>query len=711
MSKDKIVTLFVGESPLGTSGNAGMMASLINQLDTEKHQAMCFAADTKGSMDPLMVATHQSKISLISAAEPKNPWGPNRLINIIQRLDFDILMFVGIDIWIYLECFPHIEKIRKEKGFRWGAIFPWDIWEIRKDWIAWINMLDYPCVYSKYGYDVLKEHVPRIRYFRPQLHDHERWRSYKPEIKKEVRRNIFSHLSDDTIIFGYVGGNQHRKDPQGTIKAYSMVKKDIPKTSLYLHTALQHGIFNLKQYAEDCGLNPGDIAAKPENMFYKLTEMPNVYNAIDCLVVCSMQEGLSWVPLEAMLCGCPVIASNTTAHPELVGGVGELVDCTIPSMIPMKGKSGMTWIDSWKCDPKDIAEKMTKVAMLPEKRDQMRTRGLERGKHWLKGVSDINELLTEASCKPAAIKMARQNRVLFMQHSSAGDVFMTTRCFKGLKERHNSPIDYMTSSQYMSIIEDNPYIDKVIAWDEGLKNSARDHYAAVYNPHGEKILPGSWGRNCNTILSDFYWKILRVEPHDFFIKQIEPQHPDVKFMLKQLNDNPREILVVHTTGGDAQFRTYKYMKDICNAFRDECLTVQLGGGQDFPGWADIDLRGKLNFKETAWVMAKAKICVNVDSFISHLAGSFGISQVCLFGSGNYMVVRPNQTKGKLICLTPSYIEDGCIGLGPCSASIRECPAPCTGKHSPASVIRAVEDLWQHPSEINVPGEIEMRISE
>src|SRR3990170_2210459 len=35
------------------------------------------------------------------------------------------------------------------------------------------------------------------------------------------------------------------------------------------------------------------------------------------------------------------------------------------------------------------------------------------------------------------------------------------------------------------------------------------------------------------------------------------------------------------------------------------------------------------FRESAWVVSKAAIAVTVDSFISHLCGALGVSQVCL----------------------------------------------------------------------------------
>lgn len=692
MEKKKV--LLVGEHPLGVSGNSGMMASLIDQLDTEKYEAYCFAFTTKAPIDPLKLATVQFKIPVIPAEEPNNTLGFNKLLSILQRLKFDAVFFIGIDIWTYSGIFSQLQEIRNKTGFKWGAIFPWDLQEIRQDWINWINLLDYPCVYSMYGFDKLKNKCPKLKYFRPLLPQLELWKPFDEDSKLSLRHSLFPHLADDTIIFGSVFVNQHRKDPQGLIKGYAIAKAALRNKipiSLYLHTELNHGVFNLTQYSNDCGLAKGEISAKPEGLIYSREKMPQIYNAIDCLILTSMQEGLSWTPLEAMLCGCPVIASDTTAQTEIVKNGGMLIKCTVPAFMPLQSEKGQTWIDSKKCDPQDIAQGFIDFAQLNiEARNEMRARGLTKAKDWIKDVSNINYFLDYATIGiQTSHKLEKQDRILFIQHSSAGDVLMTTRCFKGLRERHNGlALDYMTSEKYMDIVTNNPYVDQVIKFDDFILQNARSLYSWVYNPHGERILPGCWGRNCNTILSDFYWKILRVKPDSFFIEQKEPDMTDE---IHQLIESNLPILVVHSTGGDPAFRTYKYLGDVCRRFKDEYLTVQVGSGQDFPGWAEIDLRGKLTFRETAWVMAQADLSVNVDSFISHLAGALGIPQVVLFGSGNSRVVKPKQIAGRLICLDPDYITD-CKGLGPCSASVRDCPAPCTGKHDPKTIIKAIVEL-------------------
>ncbi|MDX9970303.1 MAG: glycosyltransferase family 1 protein [Candidatus Gracilibacteria bacterium] len=83
----------------------------------------------------------------------------------------------------------------------------------------------------------------------------------------------------------------------------------------------------------------------------------NLYNLATAFVFPSFYEGFGIPPLEAMSCGCPVIASNKSSIPEVVGDAGLLVD----------PKS-----------PEDIAEKMKNIADNETLRKELREKGFSR---------------------------------------------------------------------------------------------------------------------------------------------------------------------------------------------------------------------------------------------------------------------------------------------------------------------------------------------
>jgi glycosyltransferase involved in cell wall biosynthesis len=56
------------------------------------------------------------------------------------------------------------------------------------------------------------------------------------------------------------------------------------------------------------------------------SDLPYMYNGADLFVYPSYGEGFGLPPLEAMACGVPVITSNTTSLPEVVGDAGVMID-------------------------------------------------------------------------------------------------------------------------------------------------------------------------------------------------------------------------------------------------------------------------------------------------------------------------------------------------------------------------------------------------
>ena len=680
--------LLVGEHPFSQTGNGNMMLAVLNQIDSDKYNIACFAAN---EIDASLTAFNPLPISIIPANEKDDIWGHKKIIDVIKTIDFDILCMVGIDIWRYGNEFKEIAKQKKKKNFKWIAIFPYDLQTTRTDWLELINYIDFPYVYSQYGETILKKDIPHIKYFRPPLSNLEYFSPLNEQQRNAIRDEMFGKLPNDAIVFGFMGRNQIRKDPQRLIKAFYQAKEKQPNIYLYLHTELNDGTYNLKDLLDSYIISSKEIKPavfyKNQGIPYFFTQITQIYNGLDCVVNCSLQEGLSWTLLEAMLSGVPIIASDTTAQTELVKDTGLLIPCEELTYMPIWSAKGQTWTEAKCCKIDDISDTIVKVAQDKQLRLDMQKKGLKKADEWANGISNINNVLEDSLNLTKAKGVSKIKKILFAQESAAGDVLMTTRCFKGLKEKHlGLPLVYMTKPQYMDIVEGNPYVDEVIPWNVLSINQ----YLFTYTPHQERILNGVWGHGSVGLLSDLYWRLLEVEPDEFFIQKNKPKESVVLKIKKESN-----ICIIHTTGGDSALRTYTQSPLLTPHLRKKgYYTVQLGASNDFPAYADLDLRGILSFRETAWVMSKAKVAVTVDSFISHLAGALGISQVCLFGCGAYNTVRPVQTKGLLICRSPNYIKD-CHLLGHCAGQERTCEHPCIKVHKPEDIALDVVELEQY----------------
>ncbi|MHB0867161.1 MAG: glycosyltransferase family 4 protein [Thermoleophilia bacterium] len=78
---------------------------------------------------------------------------------------------------------------------------------------------------------------------------------------------------------------------------------------------------HVKQEADRAGI--GDLVRFPG--FIEDVDLPALYSGADLFVYPSLYEGFGLPPLEAMACGTPVICSNSSSLPEVVGDGGLLV--------------------------------------------------------------------------------------------------------------------------------------------------------------------------------------------------------------------------------------------------------------------------------------------------------------------------------------------------------------------------------------------------
>jgi len=267
--------LFVGEHPSSQVGNGNMMAAVLSQVDKKKYQVACFCSH---DVDPVDMVFNPMPFTIVNATTLNDFWGNERLVSVTQRVDFDILCFVGIDIWRYQLIWDRLTQIRDQKKFKIVFIFPYDLQHLRLDWAKWISDCDLPAVYSEYGMKVLKNEVPHLVYFKPPLYNAE---LFKPLPDRDIKRKtVFPTVSSD----GFVGQNQIRKSPERLLKAFLEAKRENPSILLYLHTELEGGIYNLKQIAKDYGAISGDMVQKNQGVKYSAEQMVDVYNAIDCLL-------------------------------------------------------------------------------------------------------------------------------------------------------------------------------------------------------------------------------------------------------------------------------------------------------------------------------------------------------------------------------------------------------------------------------------------
>src|SRR3989338_1877050 len=131
-----------------------------------------------------------------------------------------------------------------------------------------------------------------------------------------------NNLPDQFILF--LAKLEPRKNITGIIKAFRILKKSGKFDNLHLLIAGSPGwlykeIFNEASRSEykDQIIFKNHIEDGDRSSYYSLASV---------FVYPSFFEGFGFPPLEAMSCGTPVVVSNNSSLPEVVGGGGVLVD-------------------------------------------------------------------------------------------------------------------------------------------------------------------------------------------------------------------------------------------------------------------------------------------------------------------------------------------------------------------------------------------------
>jgi glycosyltransferase involved in cell wall biosynthesis len=129
------------------------------------------------------------------------------------------------------------------------------------------------------------------------------------------------HLPDKFIL--NVATLEERKNIRVLIKAYyELIKYGNFEHKLVIVGKKGRGHEAIFEEVNDLGINEMVYFIE----YVSEDSLPVIYNLASLFVFPSLCEGFGLPPLEAMACGCPVIASNTSSIPEVVGNAGLMCD-------------------------------------------------------------------------------------------------------------------------------------------------------------------------------------------------------------------------------------------------------------------------------------------------------------------------------------------------------------------------------------------------
>lgn len=414
-SQDRPRILIVGEHPAVRSGNSMMLEGIMKQLDRDKYQATLFLLDTNAAMDSMWYYTYGEGKEIIgsyisSQAPGRDSWGPKKLLSLLENVNFHMVLFVGIDFWRYSSIEEELYKMSSD-GLKWAHIMPYDLPYLSKIWSYSIERIQFPYVYSKWGYNILKDEIPKIKYFRPPNGNEFLYEEDQiPRRDKNILKSqFFPDLDPESLfVFGTIAPPQKRKNLLRQIQAFSRFlhnKKLINEINFrygkemsyvyYLHTEENPDVLNLKYIMNEWDLPEGSVRTKLPQSVVSKEMVPILMQTFDCLLNCSIQEGLSWTVLEAMILGIPVIASESTAHIELLDDIGILVAPHETEFIDFMTPFGVSQMEGKACASQSIEKAIEIMLMNPEEIEENKIKMKERAKEWIENISNVNDLIQE----------------------------------------------------------------------------------------------------------------------------------------------------------------------------------------------------------------------------------------------------------------------------------------------------------------------------
>lgn len=154
----------------------------------------------------------------------------------------------------------------------------------------------------------------------------------------------------------YLGNFKPHKNVIALVDAFKKIKDQFPQYKLVLAGPLDDYGLSLKKYAAHIGIAEKVIFT---DTIREIDNPEALLSLAEVFVFPSLYEGFGLPPLEAMACGTPVVASNLTSVPEVVGDAGITVN------------------------PRDIDEISNAIAYLlsnSEKKKFFSIKGLERAR-------------------------------------------------------------------------------------------------------------------------------------------------------------------------------------------------------------------------------------------------------------------------------------------------------------------------------------------
>lgn len=273
---------------------------------------------------------------------------------------------------------------------------------------------------------------------------------------------------------------------------------------------------------------------------------------------------------------------------------------------------------------------------------------------WIKS-GRIDDLVHEKrSDKP------KVSSIYLKRTGASGDVLVATAVAKALKKKHPRCQIYFETA-LPEFLRKHPNIDTIVL----KQNAAKVRCDVYYNlDMAYEVRP-----KCNIL--DAYCQVVGVKPEDC----------DFSLNTSIVENLPENYIVIHagynTPWAGRQWSHANFI-ELAEKLSQENKLVCIGKAGDFSIPRALDLRGKTDINQLAYVMNKAKFFVGVDSLPFHVAQFMNTPGICFFGAidPSTRIYRQNMHPiyvKNLKCLGCHHRKPiPCVSTTTCETNLNEC---------------------------------------
>ena len=263
-------------------------------------------------------------------------------------------------------------------------------------------------------------------------------------------------------------------------------------------------------------------------------------------------------------------------------------------------------------------------------------------------------------------------KFLIIRFSSIGDIVLTTpvvRCLK--KQVADAEVHFLTKQSFATIVESNPYIDKVHSlahsWDTVVHELKQENYDYVIDLHhnlrtlrlkkdlGIKNFRFNKLNIQKWIYTNFKWNLMPdLHIVDRYLKTVEsfgvkndgegldyfiPAKDEVKQKDIPASHHAGYIGIVVGAAHNTKKLPVEKLKELCGLI--EHPVILLGGKEDNENAKQIssvdpvkvyNACGKFNLNESADLVRKAKLIISHDTGLMHIAAAFKKKIISVWGN-------------------------------------------------------------------------------